>query len=598
MKVCSECGLEVKETARTCPHCGASSDREASNRSEVAKLVELAIRGDESVWGDIYEKTHRYVYYMALKTLRDDQDAQDITQDVYLQAMRSIGQLKSADSFFGWLRSIIYSKCMDLMKKKKPVLLDDDEDGGSPLDDMPELDEEFLPERVLDNAETRRMILKLVDDLPLQQRQTILYFYYDEMTVEQISTLMECASGTVKSRLNYARQSIKKGVEDHERKGVKLYGMGILPILTILLREEVRDLLIPEALAGGIGAIFGTAAGAAAGGATGADATGGAAGGATAGGVTGAAGTGVGMTLAGKVIIGVVVTAVVATGAVIFPRLISSPATETPPLVVAETADYPSDALQQLTEEEPVSDSQSASSQTPENILLPADETSAPEPDEIFTAEQLAFLERLEKAVLDLDYEAAYQLQSSETFIALFYDSATAMPISRKPYKLDQQNDWRLTIEYTGPDKDEISSYNIEYSPQPDKDGILAYSSYSPGSDISLGSFFINGDNANGSVKRIHYIFDSDWRPQVIIQSGTAVDGLMQGEETMDIIYLDDHGTEENQRYIFNYVEGKITNYESYMIEGIMNYHIWSESGNREFIVDPDRVFQVGRYHR
>ena len=262
---CNDCGKEIKETDRTCPHCGAETNSDSSDKKGVTLLVQRAMQKDDSAWEEIYAKTHRYVYFMALKFLHTKEDAQDITQEVYIQAMRSIDQLNSAESFMGWLRSIIYSKCKDLVKRKQPVLLDDDEDGGSPLDDIPELDEEFLPERVLDNSETRRMVLELVNALPYLQRQSVMFYYYDEMPVERIAELMECASGTIKSRLNYARQQIRKGVEEHERKGVKLYSMSAIPILTILLREEARSLLIPPSVAGGIAAILAQIAGSGAG---------------------------------------------------------------------------------------------------------------------------------------------------------------------------------------------------------------------------------------------------------------------------------------------------------------------------------------------
>jgi len=375
---CGTCGKEIKETVRSCPHCGAASDREASDRNEVVKLAEKAMRDDDSVWGEIYEKTHRYVFYLSLKTLHDEQDAQDITQEVYIKAIDSISQLQNADSFFAWLRSIIFSKCKDLVKKKKPILLDENEDGDSPLDDMQEENEEFLPERVLDSSETRRMVLELVDELPWLQRQTVMFFYYDEMAVDQIATLMECASGTVKSRLNYARQSIKRGVEEHERKGVKLYGVGVLPILTILLREEARNLLIPEALAGGLGAILsavgttgaaagsatgaaaGSATGAAAGSATGATATG-AAGAAEAGAVAGTAGvagsavtvgaaggaattaTTAGTAISAKIIAGVIAAAVLVGGGVMLltntPVVDIEPPSSPPPITSPETTE-------------------------------------------------------------------------------------------------------------------------------------------------------------------------------------------------------------------------------------------------------------------
>ncbi|MDR2899049.1 MAG: sigma-70 family RNA polymerase sigma factor [Clostridiales bacterium] len=223
-------------------------------KTAVTALIERAMQGDDSVWGEVYDKTRRYVYFIALKSLRNEQDAQDITQDVYIQVIRSIGQLYNADSFYGWLRRIIFSKCTDFMKKKKPVLA---EDADVDLETAVQVDEAFLPESILDSAETRRMVMELVDALPDAQRQSVLFYYYDDMTVDQIAALMECSAGTVKSRLNYARTKIKSGVEEHERKGTKLYGVSALPILTILLHEQAQAMELPPALGAGLVPILG-----------------------------------------------------------------------------------------------------------------------------------------------------------------------------------------------------------------------------------------------------------------------------------------------------------------------------------------------------
>ena len=420
MGSCAKCGHEIKGTDRACPECGTVTNREASIKNDVILLAEKAIKGDDSVWGEIYEKTHRYVYYLAFKTLRSDDDAQDIAQEVYIQAMRSIGALQNAESFYAWLRSIIFSKCKDLVKKKKPALLEDDEDGGSPLDDMPELNEEFLPEHVLDSSETRRMVLELVDELPHLQRQSVMFFYYDEMTVDQIASLMECASGTVKSRLNYARQSIKKGVEEYERKGIRLYGMGALPILTILLREEARTLLIPEAFAAGLSALIGTAATGTAGSAAvsgtagvavEAAATAGSASSAAAGSLaTGAAGT----AITTKIIAGVVTVTVVLGGSILLltnnDRGIDAESTQPPPISTpAESGAAP--------------DSGAQGAAPAENSTGDAVPEAEEEPSyfDTLSDEQKQMLSSLATALMASDYQMAYNIQSTYEFQALCY---------------------------------------------------------------------------------------------------------------------------------------------------------------------------------
>ena len=112
------------------------------------------------------------------------------------------------------------------------------------------------------------MILDLVDALPPEQRMCVLFYYYDEMSVREIAQAMDTSEGTVKSRLNYARKSIKAGVEDYERKGVKLYSVSPILLLLCFLRREAEgtalDGTAAAAMAGRVLAQAGSAAGAAA----------------------------------------------------------------------------------------------------------------------------------------------------------------------------------------------------------------------------------------------------------------------------------------------------------------------------------------------
>jgi RNA polymerase sigma factor (sigma-70 family) len=370
-------------------------------KTEVTLLVERAMRGDDSVWGEVYEKTHRYVYYMTLKTLRNEQDAQDIAHDVYIQVIRSIGQLYSADSFYGWLRRIIFNKCTDFLKKKKPSLIDD---GDTPLEEIPEVGEQFLPDAVLDSAEARRMIMELIDALPDAQRQSVLFYYYDEMTVDQIATLMECSAGTVKSRLNYARAKIKSGVEEHERKGVKLYGVSALPILAILLREQAQAMEIPSALGAGLTPILSGTSGA-----VGTTATAG----------VGSAATKTAAVLSAKIVAGIVAAVIVVVGGVtafVLTRNDQS-ATDTSSGLVSET---PSESAEPTAE--------------------PPTET-ARALDVYLTAEQLAFLEPLETALLAYDMDAAFPLLKSAEFQAICRSLPQA---DGNTYKFDESGEWML----------------------------------------------------------------------------------------------------------------------------------------------------------
>ena len=228
--------------------------QDSETRSEVIKLVECAMRGDMPVWNEIYKKTDRYVYFLIVKFVHSEQDVEDLIQNIYTQAIQAIGQLKSSESFYGWLRSIILSNCNNWIKKrekKKDILIEEDENGESMLNDVPEISDHFIPDMALDNEESRNMILALIDALPYLQRQTVMLYFYEELTVEEIASTMNCPVGTVKSRLNYARQQIKSGVEEHEKKGIKLYGAVGMPVLSIILKQQEKAFPIPSSISSG-----------------------------------------------------------------------------------------------------------------------------------------------------------------------------------------------------------------------------------------------------------------------------------------------------------------------------------------------------------
>ena len=101
---------------------------------------------------------------------------------------------------------------------------------------------QFSPDESVDYAETKRLMQEILDKLPEDQRLCILMYYYEELSVGEIAQSLECSTGTVKSRLNYARKKIKNEVEELERKGTKLYGIAPLPFIVWMLSSEEKTL--------------------------------------------------------------------------------------------------------------------------------------------------------------------------------------------------------------------------------------------------------------------------------------------------------------------------------------------------------------------
>ncbi|MBP1736545.1 MAG: sig1 [Oscillospiraceae bacterium] len=153
-----------------------------------------------------YRETSRMAYYTALSILKNDADAQDAVQNSYIDAFSKFDQLQNPSAFASWLKRIVINNCINMRKKKKPELFKTNEEAQYFLDNIPEQNEEFLPEEYIVKETKRKQIIKIIDMLPELQQTTILLRYYDELSVKDIAEVMECSESTVTSRISYAKK--------------------------------------------------------------------------------------------------------------------------------------------------------------------------------------------------------------------------------------------------------------------------------------------------------------------------------------------------------------------------------------------------------
>lgn len=192
----------------------------------------------------LYKENYKAVYYTALQLMHNEHDADDITQDTFITAFMKYGELKEADSFTAWVKRIAINKCMDQLRKKNPVPTEDEE---LELQMDEEVEENFLQEEYVLNEEKRKTVMNIMKSvLSSKQFETVVLFYYDELTVAEIANLQNVPEGTVLSRLSVSRAKIKKGVLEYEKKNNdKLYGLIMIPFLTRVLRAEAEEIALP-----------------------------------------------------------------------------------------------------------------------------------------------------------------------------------------------------------------------------------------------------------------------------------------------------------------------------------------------------------------
>ena len=209
----------------------------------IKELVLSTKNGNKKAFDKLYKLTSNDVWFTCVSLLKDEDNAKDIMQETYITAFLKLDTLKDEEKFCGWLTAIATNKSKNKLKGKVEYQIDDEI-----LIAETETDELMLPEEYITKTEKRKVLLQIMEDtLSFNQYQTVLMFYFDEMSISEIAQGLEISEGTVKSRLNSSRAKMKTAIEDYEKKsGDKLHGVVVVPFFTTIFKEEAKSLAVPN----------------------------------------------------------------------------------------------------------------------------------------------------------------------------------------------------------------------------------------------------------------------------------------------------------------------------------------------------------------
>lgn len=222
--------------------------------------VQKLINGNFESYEQVYELSKNYIYKIINDVVQNHHTTEDLMQETYLQVYRKINTLKEARAFYVWAGRIATNMSLRHIQKYRKeipyaqVVDDAEEDSGTIFDKVEDDREEFIPETVLTNTEQQKIIAGILESLSPEQKLCVQYYYYEEMSVNDIAELMQCSTGTVKSRLNYARKSLKDAISTFEVKNdTKLYGLATLPVFFMVFKKLADAIVFSGVAAVGVG---------------------------------------------------------------------------------------------------------------------------------------------------------------------------------------------------------------------------------------------------------------------------------------------------------------------------------------------------------
>lgn len=213
------------------------------NETNWRELTAKASNGDSGAFEELYRASRQSVYFICSKMLRSESDINDAMQETYFTAYQKLSALDDGANFLRWVNGIAANKCREIFRRRQDDSLEEKIEEGIEFSD-----EEFIPDAYVTDQDRRKIIMQIIEtSLSDVQRQTVILYYYNELTVAQISGEMECPEGTVKYRLCTAREKIKEAILIYEKEhNDKLHVLVPIPVLTKILRIEAEQTGVPD----------------------------------------------------------------------------------------------------------------------------------------------------------------------------------------------------------------------------------------------------------------------------------------------------------------------------------------------------------------
>jgi RNA polymerase sigma-70 factor (ECF subfamily) len=180
----------------------------------VAEMEELPVaearQGDPDAWEALFRRYQMPLYVYVHEWVRDEQVALDLVQEVFIRAVRHLGTLREDGRFGSWLFGIAHQQAAQYWRTRtRQQAAMDLLEADAP--ESPEGPGEWLLRR-----EDEALFLNALDRLPISQRTALVLHFMEDFSLEEISSITGFPVGTVKSRLYYGKQSLRRILEEEQ----------------------------------------------------------------------------------------------------------------------------------------------------------------------------------------------------------------------------------------------------------------------------------------------------------------------------------------------------------------------------------------------
>ena len=175
-------------------------------------LIQLVLAGNQPVYAQLVEKYKNFVFTIVLRYVKGREDAEEVAQDVFIKAYRSLADFKGASKFSTWLYTITTTTSLSFLRKKQlEVHSLDNENVFAAADNI----DGGMSANQVEQKSKVQMVNQAIALLSTDDAQVITLFYKGEQTLDEIAKIMGKEPNAVKVQLHRARTRLKEKMEKH-----------------------------------------------------------------------------------------------------------------------------------------------------------------------------------------------------------------------------------------------------------------------------------------------------------------------------------------------------------------------------------------------
>jgi len=176
------------------------------------EIIKRILQGDQAIFATLVQRYQQYVFTLVLRFTDNREDAEEISQDVFVKAYRSLADFRGDSKFSTWLYTVVRTSCITFLRKKRlDTTSIDNERTFLQLENK----ESGFNANSIEQKSRHAMVNEAIRLLSPDDSQLITLFYKGEQSLEEIGRIMRLEPNTVKVKLHRARNRLKEKMEKH-----------------------------------------------------------------------------------------------------------------------------------------------------------------------------------------------------------------------------------------------------------------------------------------------------------------------------------------------------------------------------------------------